>query len=635
MAAAAVSTVRVVDPRIEPQPNPVYATTVSAKQNQFYKIPTSGLSDSYLTFNNLTTLGSDRAYLDTFELEIEAEITFHTTQATSGAPVYGTWTFDSFPFNKCCDEIRVNVNGGAFFSQPLSYIRAKERYWNEMSINSSYENICPCNKPHMQNELGLGADNGVNNFPYDVWGGRMMGYIWKDGNGDLQAGGAVPTRFGQASNWYMPCSSGVTGSDNSAIIPMYPINGSGNDTVVPVKWREPIFCSPFSSRIDATYGRPLYNITSLDLAFNMQNLGNMIRCCAGDITGYEIHLLNVNLCYQVMTVPPGMAPSYTVIPYRRYVPYITDYQMNPLALQSFGNIQKITMTSGVYTLNEVPTAIWIFAAPTKATLQQNEYDGFLDSQGNVHATWTSNKLFLHMNHISISMANTTQILNTATVEDLYRIAKANGCQDSYTSWAKCKPILPKSCFDNGALYTAPYPYCGGAGSVLRLIPGTDIVLPDQNLVPGANASNMVFQVTADFEYNINLCPRLRDYALWVLFEYVGVAVITPGQCKITMNPLSNGSVMSTAPVVSSTPAETPSQVEGSGWLDKLKNILGVANTVAKKTGIIGTALGMIPGVGSVLQGAARTLGYGERKRARMDDVDDVDGGAVIGLGDFC
>ena len=28
------------------------------------------------------------------------------------------WTLDSFPFNKCCEEIRVNVNGGAFFLQP-------------------------------------------------------------------------------------------------------------------------------------------------------------------------------------------------------------------------------------------------------------------------------------------------------------------------------------------------------------------------------------------------------------------------------------------------------------------------------------------------------------------------------------
>ena len=90
--------------------------------------------------------------------------------------------------------------------------------------------------------------------------------------------------------------------------------------------------------------------------------------------------------------------------------------------------------------------------------------------------------------------------------------------------------------------------------------------------------------------------------------------------------------MVNAPVVSATTFESPSEIEGSGWLDKLKSILGVANTIAKKTGVIGTALGMIPGIGSSLQTAARALGYGQRKRPRIEETS---GGAVMGLGDFC
>lgn len=630
-----VSTARIVDPRIEPQPNPVYAVTIGPKQNQFYKIPASGLSDSYLTFNNLTTLGTDRAYLDTFELEIEAEITFRVISQVDGfAPMWDKWTFDSFPFNKCCEEARVNINGGAFFSQPLSYVRAKERYWNEMAINGSYENVCPCNKPRMQNECGLYQSEG---HPVAHWKPIMNAQYWNTSdNPEVQSGGACPTRCGPAVNYYTPCASGLTGSWNNSIIDttdstFRPV--ASGSTTLKVKWREPIFASPFSSRIDATYGRPLYNITSMDIAFNMQDLGNMIRVVDEFVESYSIHLTNVNLCYQVMTVPLDLVPSYTIVPYRRYVPYITD---GPEALTE-GTHSKKTLTSGVYTLNEVPTAIWIFAGPTKRHLQTNAEDGFHSGETPIH-TWSNNKLFGFMSHLSISMANTTQILNTAEVHDLYRIAKANGCNDSFLDWSRWNPILPKA-YKNADGYQmyVPYPYCGGCGSVLRLIPGTDIILPDQELIPGANANNMVFQVTADFDFPPPV-PGCTDIALWVLFEYVGVATITPGQCEITMNPLGDGrSLMRNAPIVSGSSAETPSEVEGSGWLDKIKSFLGLANKFAKKTGIVGTALGMIPSVGSTLQSAARSLGYGERrKRPRVEQLmDGVEGGAVMGLGDFC
>lgn len=618
-----VSTARIVDPRIEPQPNPVYAVTIGPKQNQFYKIPASGLSDSYITFNNLTTLGADRAYLDTFELEISVDITFAVESESSEnymGPHFDKWTFDSFPFNKCCDEARVNINGGAFFSQPLSYVRAKERYWNDMAINSSYGNVCPCNKPLMQNEVG-------NSPSYYGDNDKISKQYWIQNDPDLgtflYSGGACPTRCGDGVNYYMPCASGMNGAWNNSILDYahYHKTDNGN-AVVSVTWREPIFASPFSSRIDGTYGRPLYNITSMDIAFNMQDLGNMIRVIDTHVKSYSIHVTNAQLCYQVMTVPVGVAPSYTIVPYRRYVPYITD---GSEAVKT-DEPTDLTLTSGVYTLNEIPTAIWIFAGPVKGVLQTNPADS------TAHPLWSNNKLFGFMKKISISMANTTQILNTAEPLDLYRIAKANGCKDSFTSWGRANAFIPKET----GISNGPYEFCGGVGSVLRLIPGTDILLPDQDLVPGANANNIVFQVAADFTFPPAMYSA-RNVALWILFEYVGVATITPGQCEITMNPLGDGRSMASAPIVSGSSTETPSEVEGSGWLDKLKNFLGLANTFAKKTGIVGTALGMIPSVGSTLQTAARSLGYGERrKRPRVEELmDGVDGGAVMGLGDFC
>ena len=628
-----VKTVKVIDPRIEPQPEPVYGVTVSPKQNQFYKIPASGLSDSYITFNNLTTLGADRAYLDTFELEITADVSFTLSDGSLIRPDH--FTFDSFPFNKCCEEARININGGAFFSQPLSYLRAKERYWDEQKINDSYANVCPCHKPYLQSEACLKAHIDLREDLPEGWNPTIGALMWNAMRPEFGCA-KMPTRTSVSAGGFMPTASGALSSCNNSIIPgseMY-------KNAFRVTWREPIFASPFSSRIDATWGRPLYNITSMDLAFNLQDLTNMIRTTMNRITQYTVHLADVQLCYQVETIPPGFQkPGATVVPYRRIVPYITDAP-SPLST-SVDNVD-ITLTSGVYTLNEVPTAIWVFAAPSKAALQMNPPDGqkYIARNGTEY-TYNDihgfNKLFGFMKHISISCGNTTQILNTAAVEDLYRIAKANGCQDDFTSWSRSDPLRPYY-FGPDRLSTDPTPagpltkrppLTSGVGSVLRLIPGTDIVLPEQDLVPGSNANNLVFQVSATFD--VPACfLNYNKYSLWLLFEYVGVATITPGQCEISMNPLGDGRAMASAPVVSATQTEEsePATLEGSGWFDKVKNAFSTANKFLKKTGLASKALSYIPTYGESLSKAAKSLGYGY-VRPR-----DVSGGAVMGMGDF-
>ena len=612
-----VKTVRVVDPRIEPQGEPTYSTTISPKQNQFYKIPASGLSNSYITFNNLTTLGADRAYLDTFELEISATITFNVTNSGTGTETFDSrrWTFDSFPFNKCCEEARVNINGGSFFSQPMSYIRAKERYWNERKLDESYGNVCPCHKP-----WGIREDFGVAD---QILAASLA---------------QLPTRFSNA-NETLPKTIPANYSTNNDIVDnvtrqQVPVGDRA--CVVTVHWREPIFCSPFSSRYDETYGRPLYNITSMDLSFNMQNLGNMIRVRGVDsevgtehigINNYSVNLDSINLCYQVLTIPPSLSvPPATIVPYRRIVPYITDSPLNPVA-----NETNLRVTSGVYTLNEVPTAIWIFLGPTKAELQDNAPD--FDTANVVNRSWSYNKLAQQLTHLSISCANTTQILNTAEPLDLYRIAKANGCQDNFTSWGR-----------STLQYVGDRYRVAGVGSFLRLIPGTDIVLPDQPLIPGANANNMVFQVEADFYISNSNPSNYRNYALWLLFEYVGVATITPGQCEISMNPLGSGTPMTRAPVVSApaTPAET-ANTEGSGWLDTIGNVISSVSN-SPLGGVVRNAIKLIPGVGGVLSGllsnnvnssirGQNSAPPRRRPRITYDDEDErYEGGSVRGFG---
>lgn len=671
-----VTTRRVVDKRIEPQPAPVYATTIGPAQNQFYKIPASGLSNSYLTFNNLTTLGTDRAYLDTFELEITAKIHFEytdTTQSTTMASVMKNgynnfcfappnkiwWTFESFPFNKVCEEARVNINGGAFFSSPLSYLRAKERYWDQKKINDAYTGICPCQRAMQQNELGLRYDDSV------VLCNPTQTSITAPFEGAVALArtaesGITNSRLISA-NGIAPTASGTESCPNNYLVKIKDFDPATNTTSYEctVTWREPIFATPFSSRIDANYGRPLYNITSIDIAFNLQDLRNMLIVTCPDIQSYQVSFESVNLCYQVETIPQSISPPpATVVPYRRFVPYITDYKGPSVTTTN----RILNIKSGVYTLNEVPTAIWIFAGPTKKCYQTYMKDTYtFPVNGNdptsVIIPNSYNKTFGFIRNLSISMANTTQMLSTATPQDLFRICKANGLQDCYQSWGfpqytrnQSMPALyadtkdPDTIVNTEVKVLSPLQihrleqdyFCPGVGSVIRLIPGTDLVIPDQDLIPGANANNLVFTVEASFEMPTLPYEYEDQFALWLLFEYVGVATITPGQCDITMNPLGDGSIMKTAPVESASATEEPSTTEsGAGWLDTVKDILGHV----KQSGMVGNVLGMInPVAGTV----AKALGFGERGAKRPREGSGtvvgrgpISGGATMGLGDFC
>lgn len=706
MAQATVKTVQYLDPRIEPQPDPVYDYVIGPTQNQYYKIPASGLSNSNITFNNLTTLGIDRAYLDTFEIELGVTITFDLGRGTDAAvlhPAPYEWTFDSFPFNKCCDEARVNINGGAFFSQPMCYVRAKERYMNQYELSKCYENVCPCHRAVCQTESTRNycpravagnedTTNGlVPNSYYDLYNSvaRIRGLAFPNipsiqvgSKLEVSYGASAPTRLGIGMFNYMQSSEGLVGGFNNAIVKRgsktvgdddapagwenyykAAANGAPSTTgryvVVKAKWREPLFVSPFSSRYDATCGRPLYNITSMDFSFTLQNLGNMIRVVnflngaesssLPRVNSYSINIDSAMLCYQVMTIPPILnKPLTTLVPYRRFVPYITDYRQS-MATDANTNIDPkgatISITSGVYTFNEMPTAIWVFCMPNKNDLQNNEPDriGLTDGAPALSSTeggnWDTNRLFAYLKRINISMANTTQILATAEVPDLYRIAKANGCEDSYWSWAGDDVVDPTF----GAVYklqpgeenttSSVQPFVYGAGSVLRLKPGVDLIVPDQPLIPGANANNMVFQCSAEFYVPPHSQNHAR-YALWLLFEYVGVAAISPGQCEITMNPLGSGEIMAVSPVMSATSEATEGELEGSGFWDRVKRAAGIAGQLADD-GIISMILKRIPGAeGAVAWAKKHGLGEPSAKRPRGGSTPGgaCVGGAVMGKG---
>lgn len=715
---ATVKTVQFVDPRIEPQPDPLYDYVIAPQQNQYYKIAASSKSNHSLNFNNLTTLGVDRAYLDTFEIELTCTFAFHlaTPNATrlaqytdaQQAPHNITFTnaadirrflisnecftFESFPFNKCCQNATVNINGGAFQSEPMMYIRAKEHYMKQDALVRSYANVCPCIRPMSQYETGRRYWMNINANDVAVTALRSCDQARTKSRFTTPACAGQQSRSACDGDAYAGMNNSIVKlgktftADNEHGITAVEYNKlrmseDNNYILLTVTWREPVFCSPFSSRYDADYGRPLYNITSMDLAFTMCDLGNMIRlappsfgtaAAVGDkmfdttanavvdvttsgyglyIDSYEVTIDAANLCYQVMTIPPVISkPLTTLVPYRRFVPYLTDVR-NTLTRDGQFSVSRFGETtnvySGVYTLNEIPTAIWAFVAPSKAIIQNNPRsfhgtswiaaDTKLFSQ---LPAWDSNKQFAAVNNVSITMANTTQILNTASREDLYRICKANGCEDLFSDWdmgqtfvgypckAGCQTFAPtKLDLERNGYGSSQI----GTGSVLRFKPGVDLIVPDQPLIPAANANNMVLQFSGNFTIPPN-AVELTNYALWLIFEYVGVAAISPGQCEISMNPLGSGEIMAVSPVMSSSSTESTGELEGSGFWSRLKNIY------RNKDRIVDSLMTVVPKVRQGIDVAEGIL----NKLKRPRDSDDGEGesgsskrargGAVIGRG---
>ena len=53
---------------------------------------------------------------------------------------------------------------------------------------------------------------------------------------------------------------------------------------------------------------------------------------------------------------------------------------------------------------------------------------------------------------------------------------------------------------------------------------------------------------------------------------------------------------------------------GRGVLDVIKKVVSVAAPFIKKSGVVGHAIGMIPGIGGIASGIARSAGWGRKRR---------------------
>ena len=535
----------IADRRVVAEQGVVLNQYVGPLNWEHYKIPASGISNSQLTFANLVTLGTNRLYNSSFQIEYTIEVNLAATGYSGSTPLLERLLLmHPFPLHWVTDQLRVNINGAACMVRPQETLPQRMMYWRQRVLDKTCS-YCPHTK------AASVVDSSYNYYRYV---------------NELEQYKNFQDTYGKS-----------TSKDVGKPLPCISFAWNNGDKVATITIREPVLCTPFNQRLDEVYQGPLFNITSIDIVYQLNDLRRMFACneytkfdqvlsiendalVIGDLNienrvqsnleaaNMQITIKDANLCFNVASMPNGMTvPPILQLPYYDNVCYVTNggFTENDTGEQTF--------TSGVYTLSQVPTSIYIFVSENQLfrssiTPRGQTIGGVYTKFGNYYESSYS-----PIRSINITLGNNTQLLNTTTEFDRYQMAVANGLEG--VSWEEfTRPVLEP--YLTG-VYSGDY-NSGQKGNkcILRLIPGIDLLIPDKRLVGGTDAEQMVFQVrlTADIS---GVPVKQRDkLCLWVMFEYVGSLTIEPVHASIDMLPLKSIPPIGTVDSIADTTADS-------------------------------------------------------------------------------
>lgn len=626
----------VADPRVVSESGVVMNQYVGPLNWEHYKIPASGLSNTQITFANLVTLGANRIYDSNFQIEYTVDFTINTSTSAPTAQFVEQWIrFHPFPLHWVTDQLRCNINGAACMCRPQESLPQRMMYWRQSVLDKTCS-FCPHTKVPsiMDTPVSVLSDPTDPRWPQDVYNHQL-----KYGkNGSQNVGTALP------------CVS-------------FSADTSGGSTVVHVTFREPILCPPFNQRLDKIYQSPLYNITSIDIVYQLNDLRLMLEASfqttcpqalapsTALVAGLSpanvttVNITSAQLCFNVASLPTGMTvPASLTLPYYDNVCYVTDANIPA------GTTGERMITSGVYTLAQVPTAIYIFVSPNQLYRSTGQGTGSCFDIG-----------YCPIKDINITMGNNTQLLNTTSEYDRYQMALANGLEDvTWEEFTRPYTLLPRTDMSTVRSYNQGQ---RGNKCMLRLIPGVDLLIPDKRLVGGSDAEQMVFQVRVTADVTGIPDSMQPNLALWLMFEYCGVLTIEPVHASIDMLPIKAIPPITGVDVVPDTSVDTASgggegsTPTGAGIFGNLfkkigpalgkafRFIRGVAdNPIARGVGqaILGVAdpTGLAnPAIDAIRSGVDKLVGMAPPTSVPRltgsgfdDEDDDIMGGSIIGGG---
>lgn len=539
------------------EPIQVIDEVLNLNAKKQYSVYNGGQEVSYVQFpaqapnnNNITITCNPPDEKTIIDRRIYA--TFEYTLTFSGPAGVGNLlqlgTFDgprSFPIAQTINTLDCKLNGTSFNTNLNQYFNALIRYNNFTCDQDLDLSVTPSMLDQYQE--------------YADW------QVYGSGRNPL---GLYGENANQMSRGAFPQLTVLSNTPTSAVVKLIVT--------------EPLFLSPFYY----TGGEGLAGIRTCVLTFSF---GDLRRVWSHSVAGNNITSLAVNidsakLDFRYIT-PKILEPVHRNLVYAYNEVLITQQQANTLLAGSSSNVAM--------------NAINLEAIPKRLYICLRERDTDLN--------FTTSDVNARIDRIQVNWANNQGKLSSASVQDMYEIAKRNGCNMNYAQW---------------------YKHCG---SVLALDIGKDIGLSSLD-APGL-LSNPQLSMNIDFT---NIGSRTINFSLYVFVVYEGVLNINNGMVTKQISVLNTSDVVAAQNNKQMLVAKHAKNFYGG-------NIFGMSlfsdvRDVAQK--VFETAKKISPDVAdAVMEGveklgphAMRLLGLGMKKKGKKGSA--MIGGAVISRNDL-
>ena len=465
-------------------------------------------------------------------------------------------------------------------------------------------------------------------------------------NGDYSG---TPTYLDQSQNYgdliasvRSPLGNYSNNSDGARMsrgaFPFYvvqnPVSTDGTSTLtayVDCCFCEPIFLSPFY--FGKSNGCGFYNINTLDFNFTFvgqvanrmwshydMNGTNVITSAAhyffgqNNMPGPAPTQFPNNQGQQPQILMQFITPQETqLIPTNMPITYpFFDTIRFPTNLAQVAGNATFGFNSNNIQLNSVPRRLYIYIRKQNSDLYANA---------------SNTDTFFQINSLSIQFLNSSGLLASASMNQLYEMSKKNHCQMTWTQWSGGPTNSATAAFAGSKI--------GTVGSVVCIEFATDLGLPSL-MAPGI-LSQCQIQISgvATNVNNVAITPTL--YIVPVLEGTF--TVVSMGQCSTNIGVITPQDILDCQQNASVNYKDVEHINGGDFWSGlrdfgaKLLPYLQMANNFLKSTKLISTVATKIPHpVAQTIGNAARFLGYGEGEGldGMMPEAAMDDGGVLLG-----
>jgi hypothetical protein len=469
---------------VQKQIKPAEIVPISPSNITYYTIPAVGTSsgqqaNSNIVFNIIPPV-SDAVMSRMIRIRLQFQVNVTGAQQSNVLPggvtpdVFNSpyCGFASFPINSIFSTLTLQINNASTTIRPSQVIKDLLRYDNSEKLIYGTMSQSPCKMdPSMdyaqttnfiQSPFGCFADDMLSRNAYDIV------YV---------------------SNPTVPAGQQVNGTLTASFI-------------------EPLIISPLCYTEEWFYypGFGGINQATINITVDNSTLQRIFRQARNDLVTWG------NVSVSIIGTPELIVGFYSLPPSIKIPPIlnykycsIVNYTSQPVSIGQPGSSFQIQ--SQAIQLQSIPRAVVLSVTKSIKTYQDSDaYFPF----GSVQAGGSVN----NQNVISITFNNEVGILSTASVHDLYLLARKNGLEMSFSQFSgrsmnfynlfsvlsAQQPAGPSTYYLNTVGNNGPSLLFNGSGGPLMLLFGVDIPISSNNYV-GENGY-YTFQITVNCLNNL-------------------------------------------------------------------------------------------------------------------------------------